>query len=319
VSFAAPLVLLALAALPLLLGLYGREQWRRRRAADAFALEPVRPSVAPVRPRWRRHAPLAVIGLALIALVLAAARPQKTVAVPIERASIMLATDVSGSMTAKDVQPTRLAAAKRAVRDFLSRAPKEVNVGVMAFNNTPRVLQSPTTDRQAAYDAVDKMVASGGTAAGDAIATAVSATRGAPAPGAKRAPAAIVLMSDGATTSGRDPVAAARFARENGMRIYTVALGTPGGTITVRLRNGSTQTKPVPPDPQALAQIAQASGGKTFTANTANGLAQVYERLGSELGHKQVKKEITQEFAGGGLLLLLGATAMSLGWFGRIV
>jgi Ca-activated chloride channel family protein len=318
-TFAAPLVLLALAALPLLAVLYAREQRRRKAAAAAFARPAVQPSVAPRRPRWRRHLPVAVIALALIALVLAAAGPQKTVAVPVERASIMLATDVSGSMTATDVKPTRLAAAKRAAAAFVAKVPKRVNVGVMGFNSAPRVLQSPTTDRTSAYGAIDRLSSSGGTATGEAIATAVGAVRGKPDVSGKRPPGAIVLLSDGASTTGRDAIAAARDAGEKKIPVYTVALGTPSGTITVRKRDGTTETKPVPPDPQALAQIAEASGGKTFTAQTADGLSQVYERLGSQLGHKQVKRQITREFAGGGLLLLLGATAMSLGWFGRLV
>lgn len=317
-SFAAPLVLLALAALPLLVVLYAREQRRRREAADAFALPPVQPSVAPNRPHWRRHVPLAIVALALVALVFAAAGPQKTVAVPVERASIMLVNDVSGSMTATDVKPTRMAAAKRAAREFLAKVPKRVNVGIMAFNNTPRVLQSPTLDRVAADVAIDRMTSSGGTATGEAIATAAGSVQG-PAVNGKRPPAAIVLLSDGASTTGRDPIAAARFAREKNIRIYTVVLGTESGTITVPRRGGGTQTKAVPPDPEALAEVARVSGGKTFTADTSTGLTQVYERLGSQLGHKMVKRQVTQEFAGGGLLLLLGATAMSLGWFGRLV
>jgi Ca-activated chloride channel family protein len=322
VSFANPYVLLALLALPVLAALYVGEQRRRRAAAQAFAVEKLQPSVAPRRPRWRRHLPVLAFALALAILVGAAAKPQRTIATPIERASIMLATDVSGSMEATDVAPNRLVAARRAARSFLDKVPAKVNVGVMAFNQTPTVLASPSTDREAAREAIAKMQSSGGTASGEAIATAVTSLAAATAPGAsgatKAAPAAIVLLSDGASTSGRDAVAAAKAAGDAGIRVYTVALGTDSGTITVPKRGGGTETKPVPPDPDALARIAEASGGKTFTADTADGLSEVYEKLGSQLGHKSQKREITAAFAGGGLALMLLGGVMSLGWFGRL-
>jgi Ca-activated chloride channel homolog len=322
VSFASPYVLLLLLALPVLVGLYVGEQQRRRRAAEAFAVQRMQPSVAPRRPRWRRHLPMLALLLAMVILIAAAARPQRTVATPVERASIMLATDVSGSMTATDVQPNRLVAAKQAARAFLGKVPARVNVGVMAFNQTATVLASPSTDRDAAREAIAKMKPSGGTASGDAIATSVTTlrTNARSRSGAKQQPppAAIVLLSDGKSTSGRDAVQAARAAGQAGIRVYTVALGTDNGTITVPRRGGGTQTQPVPPDPQALQQIAEASGGKSFTARTTDGLSEVYEKLGSQLGHKTKKKEITAEFAGGGLALLLLGGVMSLGWFGRL-
>jgi Ca-activated chloride channel family protein len=322
VSFGSPYVLLLLLALPVLVGLYVGEQQRRRQAAEAFAVQRMQPSVAPRRPRWRRHLPMLALLAAMIILIAAAARPQRTVATPVERASIMLATDVSGSMTATDVQPNRLVAAKQAARAFLEKVPARVNVGVMAFNQTPTVLASPTTDREAARNAIAKMTPSGGTASGEAIATALTSLRAnaRTKSGAKQqpAPAAIVLLSDGKSTSGRDAVQAARAAGNAGIRVYTVALGTQSGTITVPRKGGGTQTQPVPPDPQALAQIAQASGGKSFTASTTDGLSEVYQQLGSQLGHKTTKKEITADFAGGGLALLLLGGVMSLGWFGRL-
>jgi Ca-activated chloride channel family protein len=260
--------------------------------------------------------------LAMIVLIAAAARPQRTIATPIEKASIMLATDVSGSMQATDVAPNRLVAAKQAARAFLDKVPARVNVGVMAFNNTPSVLASPSTDREAAREAIAKMTPSGGTASGEAIATAVSALRSTPKSqsGSKQAPppAAIVLLTDGKSTSGRSAVAAAKAARSAGIRVYTVALGTPNGKITVTRRNGSKVTQSVPPDPSALRQIAGAGGGKTYTAQTTDRLSDVYQQLGSQLGHKLQKHEITAEFAAGGLALLLLGGALSLAWFGRL-
>jgi Ca-activated chloride channel family protein len=322
VSFASPYVLLLLLALPVLVAVYVGEQSRRRRVAQAFALARMQPSVAPRRPRWRRHLPMLAFLLAMIILIAAAARPQRTIATPVEKASIMLATDVSGSMTATDVQPNRLVAAKQAARAFLDKVPARVNVGVMAFNQTPTVLASPSTDREEARNAIAQMKPSGGTASGEAIATAVTALRNNPKTQGKATqqppPAAIVLLSDGKSTSGRSAVQAARAASNAGVRIYTVALGTSGGTIQVPKRGGGTQTQQVPPDPQALQAIAQSAGGKSFTASTTSGLTEVYEKLGSQVAHKNKKKEITAQFAGGGLALLLLGGVMSLGWFGRL-
>jgi len=323
VSFASPYVLLALLAIPLLVALYVNEQQRRRRVAQAFAVQRMQPSVAPRRPRWRRHLPQLAFLLAVVVLIAAAARPQRSIATPIERASIMLATDISGSMTATDVAPNRLVAAKQAARAFLDKVPARVNVGVMAFNDTPTVLESPTTDRDAARAAIARMAPSGGTASGEAIYTAISSLRTSPASGGNNprrqpAPAAIVLLSDGKSTAGRSAVNAAHAAARAGIKVYTVALGTPNGKIQVKRRNGTTATVPVPPDPQALQQIAAAGGGQTYTANSTDKLSAVYQQLGSQLGHKKTKHEITAAFAGGGLALLLLGGLMSLGWFGRL-
>jgi Ca-activated chloride channel family protein len=158
-------------------------------------------------------------------LIAAAARPQKTVAVPVERASIMLLTDNSGSMHATDVIPDRLTAAKRAAQRFVARVPARVNVGVLAFNQTPRVLQSPTRDRDQVAAAIDRMTPSGGTATGEAIATATKVLTRTPGELGRRPPGAIVLLSDGASTSGRDPIAAAQAARKLKIPVYTVGVG----------------------------------------------------------------------------------------------
>jgi len=320
VSFAAPLVLLALLALPLLLAWYLQQQRVRRAAAAAFAAPRLLPSVAPRRPRWRRHLPMLAFALALALLVLAAARPQRTVAVPVEHAAIMLATDVSGSMLATDVAPSRLIAAKRAARAFLDRVPAAVNVGVLAFNNHATVLQSPTRSRADARAAIDRMAVSGGTATGEAIASAMTALRNVPGENGRRPPGAIVLISDGTSTYGRDPLETAREAARLRIPIYTVALGTSHGTIRVPGRAGQQdRVERVPPDPQSLAAVARASGGKSFTAASTDGLDAVYERLGSQLGRRDVHRQVTAAFAAGGLVLLLGGAALSLRWFGRLI
>jgi Ca-activated chloride channel family protein len=313
VTFATPWVLAALAGLPLLLGVYVARVRGAGSRREAFAAPHMLASVLPRPPRWRRHAPVLVMLLAAAALIVGAARPQRSVAVEIERASIMLVTDVSGSMQAKDVSPDRLTAAKRAAHSFLDSVPERVNVGIMAFNQTPTVLQSPTTDRAAAAQAIDSLKVSGGTATGEAVLSALRALENAPGAKTGTPPAAIVLLSDGKSTRGADPLDAAQQAADQKVPIYTVALGTDQGTIQT---NGRTET--VPPDPQTLAAMAKASGGESFTVADASRLDQVYERLGSELSHATRKQQVTVWFAGGGLLMLLAAGGMSLRWFGRL-
>lgn len=318
-SFGQPLALLGLLALPALLAWYALQQRARRAAAAAFAAPALQPSVAPRRPRWRRHLPMAAFALALALLVVAVAQPQRTVAVPVERAAIMLATDVSGSMLAADVQPNRLVAAKRAARAFVERVPRTVNVGVLAFNNRATVLQSPTRDRAAVRAAIDRLAVSGGTATGDAILSALGALRSLPGEPGRRPPAAIVLISDGTSTHGADPLTAAEQARRARVPIYTVALGTDHGTIRVPGRRGEMRVERVPPDPDTLARVARVSGGRAFTAETTDGLDAVYERLGSQLGRRDERRQVTAAFAAGGLVLLLTGAALSLRWLGRLI
>lgn len=317
-SFASPALLVALVALPVAAALYIREQ-RRRREATARILSPaLAPSVAPVAPGWRRHVPAIAAGLALAALIVAAARPRTSVAVPDERASILLVTDVSGSMLARDIAPNRLTAAQRAAKRFVARVPSRVNVGVMAFNHQPQVLQAPTRDRAAVDEALDAMRPAGGTATGTAVQTALEVLRRQGRNG-RTPPAAIVLLSDGASRRGVDPVAAAREAGRRHVPIYTVVLGTPNGTITVPKPHGTpgTETRRVPPDPVTLRRMAEVSHGRAFLAADAASLSSVYERLGSQLGRRTERREITAAFAGGALVLLLLGAAGSLTWFGR--
>jgi Ca-activated chloride channel family protein len=323
VSFGAPLILIALVAVPLLAVGYVVLQRDRVSAAAAFAAPAMAPSVAPRRPRWRRHVPLLAFLLAVAILVVAAAKPQRTVAVPVEHAQIMLLTDVSGSMLAADVKPNRLVAARRAGAAFIAQVPKQVNVGIEAFNQVPQVLANPTTDRDALSLALGRLKSSGGTATGEAIQTGVKVLQQAPSQNGKKPPSAIVLLSDGASTKGVDPVGAAQAAAKLKIPVYTVTLGTAAGTITVPRSEANpaagTITKPVPPDEASLREIAQASGGKSYSAESADDLSDVYKRLGSQLGTKKEPREITAGFAGAGLALLALGAAMSLRWFGRLI
>jgi Ca-activated chloride channel family protein len=318
VSFATPLVLLGLLAIPLLIRLYAGEQRRRARAANAFAAPALSASVAPRRPGWRRHVPMLAFLIAIAALIVAAARPQETVAVPVNGAAVMLANDVSDSMKASDVRPSRLGAAQAAARRLLADVPSGVQVGALEFARHPAVLQSPTTEHALTREAIAQLKpGGGGTAIGDAITTALRVLESLPPVNGKRPPGAIILLSDGGANAGGSPLAAARQAAARHVPIYTVALGTDHGAIPIK-HGSQTVSTPVPVSPQELEQIASASGGRAYAAADAAKVSSVYAHLATELGHKRVKREVTAGFAGGGLALLLLGSAMTLGWFGRL-
>jgi Ca-activated chloride channel family protein len=318
VSFDAPAYLLLLVLLPLGALLYGRSERRRRRGREAFAAPALLPAVAP-RPLGRlRHVPIALYGAALAALVVALARPQTTVAVPVEQASVVLAFDHSGSMAARDVQPSRLAAARRAADRFLGAVPDQVRVGAVAFNTAPKVIQGPTRDRDAVRAALAELRPQGGTATGDALDLALRTARRPARPRAAPPPAAIVLLTDGASVRGKDPVVVARDAARRRVPVYTVALGTRDGTIEVPSREGGTVIRPVPPDPDSLRRIAEASGGRAYTAEDAGELSAVYGRLGSQIAKEREPREITAAFAAGAFAALAAAALASLRLFGRL-
>jgi Ca-activated chloride channel family protein len=313
VSFERPLLLIALLAIPLGAWWYLRSQ----RGREAFASPALVPAVAPRRPGWRRHWPMALYALGLAALILAVAKPQRAVSVPVDRASVLLVTDRSGSMQAEDVAPNRLVAARRAAEEFLSAVPSRVRVGLIAFNQGAEVAQLPTAEHQLVRDALAEIEPAGGTATGDALTSALRILR--PDPNERRpAPAAIVLLSDGKQVKGRDPIEAAQEARRLRVPIYTVALGTEEGTIRVRERGGNVRVERVPPDRETLRRVAEASGGQTFAVEDAKRLEAVYERLGSQVTRRREQREVTTAFAGGALLLVLAGGAMSLLWFGRL-
>jgi Ca-activated chloride channel family protein len=317
-SFGNPLVLVALVLLPVAVAYYVAGERRRRVAARAFASDAMLASVAPRQPRWRRHAPLVFYGLALAVLVIAAAKPRTTTAVPVDRATIMLLNDVSGSMQARDVRPNRLVAAREAARAFVDKVPHTVRVGIVAFNQNARTLQPPTTDHADLNAALDQLRASGTTATGDALNAALTILQRQPGVLGKRPPSAIVLLTDGASRRGQDPVAVAKQAARLKIPIYTVALGTPEGTIRARKPGGGTVVRSVPPDPASLEAIARASRGKAFSAEDADQLSTVYKSLGHQLGTRKAKREVTAAFVGGALILLVFGSAMSLRWFGRL-
>jgi Ca-activated chloride channel family protein len=259
-----------------------------------------------------------VLAVALAALVVAAARPQRAVAVPVERGTVMLANDVSDSMTSTDVQPSRLGAAKRAALGFLHGVPRSVEVGSIEFARRATLLQSPTTDHMLAANVVAQLQpGGGGTAIGEALQTALTAIRNVPKVNRKHPPGAIVLISDGASNIGVGPVQVAEQARREHVKIYTIAIGTSNGTMVINAHGRRVNT-PVPVDPTELRQIAESSGGRAYSASDSQRAQEIYDHLATKLGHTRGQQPLVAGVTGVGLLLLLLASALSLRWFARI-
>lgn len=315
-DFLAPQLLWLLLAVPALLVAYVLLQRRRRRLAVRFTNLELLAQVAPRRPGWRRHAAAAGLLASLALLVLAAARPVQEVQVPRERATIVLAVDVSLSMRATDVDPTRLAAAQAAARNFVADLPDRLNVGLVTFAAAGRVVVPPTTEHAAVERALADLELSEYTAIGEAIFTALDAVRQAPPnPDDPEAPvpAAIVLLSDGETTVGRPNSDGVRAAVDAGVPVSTIAFGTPAGTVEI---NGVLQ--PVPVDVQALEEIARGTGGRAYAAASADELAEVYADIGSDVGYTTEEEETTHRWATAALLVLLVTAGTSLAASGRL-
>ena len=308
----APLALLALALVPLLLALYLLAQRRSRRYAVRFPGAATLARLAPDS-RWRRHVPAALFLIGLAAALVSLARPEASVAVPVERASVMLVTDGSGSMRATDVSPSRLDAARDAARGFLDDVPDELQAGFVGFSDGPHTVVPPTADRAEVRRALDGLAADGGTATGDALRAALDALPQPDGDG-ERPPAAIVLLSDGQHTTGSDPLEVARAAARERVPVFTVALGTPDGVVDSPLGGRLS----VPPDPETMREIAAVTGGQAFAAEDAGELGAVYDRLGSQIGTREEQREITAGFVAGALALLAAAVVTSLRRFGRL-
>ena len=313
-SFQSPLLLLALLTLPLAAFAYWRRQRRPPRDALRFPGVATLAAVLPARPAWRRHLPALLFALALVGLLVAVARPQRSVAVATRQASVVLVIDTSRSMLADDVRPSRLDAVRGAARRFLERVPDPTRVGLVAFSDAPHTVIAPTTDRDTVRDQIDGLHPDGATATGEALATALETLRGR-VRGSQRNLGAVVLLSDGKRTVGRDPLTVAAEARRMRVPVYTVSLGEPGTSILVP---GTSVVLPVPPDPEAMRAVARTSRGRFFAVDDADRLTTVYERLGSRLGTRTEHREITAAFAGAGALLLLAATALSVRRFGLL-
>ena len=309
-----PLALVALAVLPVLVALYLDRDRRRVASQASFGNPDLLPNIVDRSPGRLRYLPPITLLVALVFLIVGVARPHATVKVPREEATIILAIDVSRSMKANDVQPTRLDAARVAAKTFLDQVPDKFQVGVVTFATRAAVGVAPTTDRELVNASLDTLEPGEGTAIGDAVALSLRVGRpqdkGAPVP-----PRAIVLISDGAQDGGRiKPTDAAQQAKRQGVPVYTVLVGTPDGVVQESLPGGLRRIIHVPPSPETLQQVASDSGGQFFRALDTTQLSKVYEDLGSRLGKRSEDREITDVFAAvaAGLLLVSGLTSAFL-------
>ena len=322
-TFAWPIALAGLVAVPILAGLYLLSGRRRRRDAARFANPALVPNLVAASPSWRRYvAPILALA-ALALLIVGVARPHMVRNVARDEATIVLAIDTSRSMAANDVQPNRFEAAKQAALAFLDEVPDNYSVGIVSFSTSAEPVLPPTTDREAARTALNELRLGTGTAIGAAITRSVDLAldqpngRTRPKAGAL-SPAAVLLLSDGAQTSGDvRPTAAAQRAKRLGVPVSTVALGTGDAVVEVPRPGGLKERVVVAPDVPTLRQVASMTGGTFAAAPSAARLESVYRELGTRLAHDRKRVEVTSAFAAGGaVLLLLGGTLSSL-WFRR--
>ena len=331
-TFTWPLALIGLLAIPLLAGLHLLAARRRRREAARFANPALVPNLVAAKPGWRRHVPPGIALVALTLLVLGVARPHIVRDVTRDEATIVLAIDTSRSMAATDVQPNRFTAAKAAAAAFLEEVPDEYSVGIVSFSTSADPVLPPTTDREAARVALAELRLGSGTALGNAVVRSVELALGrddeqpqqpaptpAPTPTTGQAsPAAVLLLSDGAQTAGDiRPLPAAERARQFGVPVSTIALGTGDAVVEVPRPNGLKERVVVAPDVNTLRLIARTTGGTFSEAPSAAKLQEVYRELGTRLARDRKRVEVSSAFAaGGGVLLLLGSALSSL-WFRR--
>jgi Ca-activated chloride channel homolog len=319
VSFESPETLLWLLAVPALVALYVLRERRRGRFATRWGSTNLLPNLIDRAPGMRRHLPVAILLAALAALIVGVARPKATVNVPREEATVLLAIDVSRSMGADDVYPTRLGAAQNAARRFVDEVPKKFRIGVVSFASRAQLALAPTDDRSLVHDAIGALHTGEGTAIGDAVLLAAQLGQRQRASDGTVPPTSVLVISDGARDGGRtEPQAAAERARTLHVPVYTVSLGTPNGVVQHQLPGGYTETIRVPPSPETLQLIARTSGGRFFTAATEDQLRAVYDQLRSRIGHKRTTREISDLFAGGGALLLLAGAGLSALWFRKV-
>jgi Ca-activated chloride channel homolog len=316
-DFLAPERLWLLALVPALAGIYVWRQLRRRQSAVRFSNFALLKSVAPTTPAWRRHAPAVAVALALTGLLVGFARPSAAVKVPKEAATVMLVIDVSASMQATDVDPSRLEAAVDAADGFVADLPDQMEVGLVAFDRSARVLATPSTDHELVRRQLAGLDLGPGTAAGDALAVALGAIEQAAAASGEtdeEGAAAVVLLSDGVTTVGRPVEEAARIAADRGIPVSTIAFGTPAGVVQVAGR-----VIPVPADPDTMAQVAEITSGSFFEAESGDELSKVYEDISTRVGYDTEQREASGGVLAASTVLLMTALGLGLLWNGRLV
>jgi Ca-activated chloride channel family protein len=310
-SFLDPERLWVLILVPLLVAGYVYLVLRKKKTGMRFTNTAVLARVVPKQSQWRRHLAVAFSLAALVALSFAWARPNGIEMVPRERATVVMVIDISLSMQATDVKPTRLDAAKQAALTFVRALPAQYNVSVVSLSGNPSVRLPPTTDRVQAQQAINSLKLQDSTAVGESIYTALNALQLAPkGSDSSPAPGAIVLLSDGQNTAGRAPSQAAAEAKRTNVPIYTIAYGTDNGYVDL---DGKRER--VAPDRELLNRLAESSGGEAFSAESLDQLNKVYNNIRSEVGQTPVKKETTALWAGYGLAFAVVAAlaAVSLG------
>jgi len=321
-TFASPWLLLFLLAVPLALAGYLVLERRRSQHASAWSTPALLPNMVAGSPGRRRFIPLALFLIGLTLLLAGFARPEANIKIAKEGATVVLTIDVSGSMDAKDVKPTRLLAARAAALQFLKDLPAKYRVSIVTFSSHSAVKVPPTYDHDQAAKALPGKAQAEGTALGEGITAALKVAQhaiGKPQPGVARPPAAVLLLSDGAQSEGRiDPAVAAAQAQKLNIPISTVSLGTERGVVIQKIPGGSEQIQ-VPPSPATLKAIAATTHGGFYEAQSAEQLKQVYKDLGSRLVKEKKRREITAIATGAAVVFLLAGAVLSGLWFRRLV
>ena len=314
IRFLQPWWLLALLPVLLVAAMYVWRQFRRRSYAMRFTNVDLLRHLVPRGLGARRHLAAGAFLASLAVLAMGMARPSVDTKEPLERATVMLAIDVSLSMEADDVAPSRIEAAQEAAKAFVQELPPTYNLGLVSFAKSANVLVSPTKDRAAVIAGIDGLTLAEATATGEAVFTSLDAIRTVPSDGADGAPPArIVLLSDGYRTSGRPVEEAAAAAAAANVPVSTIAFGTDTGVVDIR-----GQLQRVPVDRRSLQQMAETTKGYFYEAASVTELKKVYEDMGSSIGHRVEPREVTQWYAGAALLFGLCAAAMSLLWTSRL-
>ncbi|HZY76341.1 MAG TPA: VWA domain-containing protein [Jatrophihabitantaceae bacterium] len=316
--FLSPGWLLLLIVVAVLVAAYVLLQLRRKVFVARFSNLELLGSVAPRRPGWRRHLTFALLIAGLTVLTIGVAQPTAAVRVPRDRATVVLAIDVSLSMEATDVLPSRIQAAQMAGKKFADLLPARINLGLVSFGGNASVLVSPTLDRDPVKKAIDGLKLQESTAIGEAIFTSLQAisvfSQATTAKGERPPPARIVLLSDGTNTVGRPVSEAVAAAKKAHVQISTIAFGTPNGTVTYK-----GDTLAVPADRSTLHAIADETGGSFHTAASVQELEQVYQNIGSQIGYTTQQRDVSWRFLAIGLFVLFAAAGTSMLWAGRLV
>jgi Ca-activated chloride channel homolog len=316
-TFQSPVWLLALLVVAALVGLYVFLQLRRKAYAARFTNVALLGALVPKRPGWRRHLAFGVVALGMATLVVSLAVPSTEVRVPRERATVVMAVDVSLSMQATDIEPDRFRAMQTAAKEFVDVLPERINLGLVSFAGTATTLVPPTTDRAQVAGAIDNLDLAESTAIGEAVFTSLTAIenfQSSLGDTEEVPPARIVLLSDGYNTVGREDTQAIDAAREAGVPVSTIAFGTDYGTLDL-----DGETVPVPVDRETLEEIADQTGGSYSEAASATELEQVYADLGSQIGYTTEPQDVSYWFVRAGVLLALIGAVLSLLWTNRLV